>query len=102
MGNVHCLSDPARVLPACTQADDPTGRVQIVTTSPGTATPLSGCVRFQCDFCGPVTVGGKVARIDSVRTTAGEYPVVIRHDSVDPAELGTGSRSANRPSVAAV
>src|SRR3954451_11173380 len=101
-GNAHFLSEPVRVLPACTHAEVPTGRVQIVTRSPGTARPVSWCVVFPCTARGPAAVGGKVARIDNVPVTAEEYPVVIRHDSVDPAELGTGRRSAKCPAAAAV
>ena len=46
------------MLPAWTHVDPPTGLVQIVTTSPGTATPVNGCVVFQWTLRGPEAVGG--------------------------------------------
>ena len=70
--NDHCLLEDALVLPTCAQVELPTGRVQIVTTSPGTAVPVSGWLVFQCAVAGPTTVGGKVARIDTEPVTAAE------------------------------
>src|SRR3954470_14242090 len=101
-GKVHCLFEPTRVLPACNHPEPSSGRVQIVTTSPGTATPVSAWVVPQCAVRGPATVGGKVARMDTAPVTADAYEVVTRHDSVDPAASGTGSSMLNRPLPAAV
>src|SRR4051812_17036790 len=73
-GNDQCWSEPVLVLPARTQVEVPGGRVQTVTTSPGTAVPVTVWVEFQYTRVRPADVGGNAARMATEPGTAGAGP----------------------------